>query len=605
LLSTPISAEARSEELGDLVRMSWASCRRRKAMIAAVTFVAIGIAGLYLVWRGQAYTASARILVDNRVLALAQQDAIYSISSLTSQLMQSQVEILRAENIARRVIDQLGLLHARDFGADADKPAGAAPADAAPAADTPAPDPRALRLALNRFQKRLAVEQVGQSYVIEVRMTASDPQAAADITNSLVTAYLDDQAAANANAAQSASGWLRDRMRALGTSARVLSAATAPIDRDGPRGLVILAFAAFCGLTMGAGLAFSRDLLDRRLRSREAVQSVAQVECFGVLPAIQRRGSLFGGWRGKAKPAPADGTLPLVAEDASLDWASERPRSMFAHGLRRARAALFAGRPNGFLTVGVTSSLPREGKTVVAANLARLIAHWKRRVLLVDAAPYNGQLTRLLAPQAKQGLADLLTGARFEDLVLCDRWSAMHFLPNPVEERGPPLDVTVIAAALERSLPHIRSQYDLVVIDLPPLVPVSDAQELAHLIDKVLLVVEWGRCKDDELAAALAGSGIVRSKLIGAVLNKANPQVLQRYADDPDFIGSAEFADYVSDKERRAPVAPPTVAEEEPRHAAAASAAARGGNGPGGLLRPIGKMKFETRSLEEGSKGNA
>jgi polysaccharide biosynthesis transport protein len=595
---TPSTFSApRHDELDDLVqvgRLSWASCRRRKGSILAVTLLALALAVFYLAWRGNSYTASSRILVDNRVLALAQQDAIYSISSLTSQLMQSQVEILRSENIARRVIDQLGLLQSPDFGGagtplQADNPASTAPADA-----------RSLRRALDMFQKRLSVDQVGQSYVIEVRVKASDPQRAADIANSLVAAYLDDQTTANASVAQSASGWLRDRMRALGTSARVLTAATAPNEKDGPRAAIIIAFAALCGLTVGGGLALSRDMFDRKLRTRQAVQAASGAECFGLLPAISQRTSLLGRWRKRKAPAGAEAGERVVADDASLAWAMDRPRSMFAHSLRRTRAGLLADGPPGSMVVGITSALPREGKTVVAANLARLAALWGKRVLLIDAAPYNAQLTKRLAPQAEQGLTDTLRGMPLDKLVLRDRWTEMRFLPATPQDAAAPVEAGLAANALERILGQIKSQYDLVVIDLPPLTPVSDVPELAHLLDKILLVVEWGRCTSEELAAALSRSGPVRHKLAGAVLNKADPQMVRSYADDVQPSGN-EFADYLDDKERRRTIPAPTaIRHEEPRPAAAPAAV----QDRAPMLRPIRTGREQNAVLEEGSKGN-
>jgi polysaccharide biosynthesis transport protein len=572
LPSTP-TVPASQDELDDFLRigrLSWASFRRRKALILAVVLVSLGLAAFYLVWRGPSYTASSRILVDNRVLALAQQDAIYSISSLTSQLMQSQVEILRSENIARRVIEQLGLLKDPDFGAQQGQPSQA---DGA----------RALRLALNMFQKRLSVDQVGQSYVIEVRVRATDPQRAAEIANSLVTAYLDDQATANASVAQSASGWLRDRMRALGTSARVLTAATAPIDRDGPRAAVILAFAALCGVVMGGGIAFLRDIFDRKLRTRQGVESASQTECFGLLPTIRQRASLFNVWRMRKKRQTAEPGERVVADDASLAWAIDRPRSRFAHALRRTRAGLFTAEDSAGIVLGITSTLPKEGKTVVAANLARLAAHQGKRVLLIDAEPYNAQLTKLLAPTAIHGLTDVGVDGTLDEVVLNDRWTNLHFLPGSPAQAAGTGNAGLVSAALEQVLPHIRSDYDLIVIDLPPLAPVSDVQEIAHLLDKVLLVVEWGRCSQEELAATLARCGPVRRKLAGAVLNKADPNALHSYADHADVIDGADFADYLDDKERRRPAAPPPSAKPNLPRPPAAAAQDRART----LLRPI------------------
>lgn len=575
------------DERDDLLRksrLSWASLRRRKGLILAIALLSLGLATLYLVWRGPSYTASSRILVDNRVLALAQQDAIYSISSLTSQLMQSQVEILRSENIARRVIEQLGLLRSPDFSAGEQPQPGEA---------------RALRLALDSFQRRLSVDQVGQSYVIEVRFKASDPQRAAEIANSLVAAYLDDQATANASVAQSASGWLRDRMRALGTTARVLTAATAPIEKDGPRAAIILSFAAFCGLTMGAGLALLRDVFDRKLRTREAVQSASQAECFGVLPAIRQRASLFGGWRKKMKGRTAAQGERLVADDASLAWAIERPRSLFAHSLRRTGAGLFAGEAPASVVLGITSALPGEGKTVVATNLARLAALQGKRVLLIDAAPYNAQLTKLLAPQASHGLSDAaVEDLLLDDVALHDRWTDLRFLPGRPTDAVGRAEIGAVSAALEQVLPQIRSDYDLIVIDLPPLALVSDVQEAAHLLDKVLLVVEWGRCGHEELAAALARCGPVRRKLAGAVLNKADTGAMHSYAEDADVIAGADFADYLDDKERRREVVAPLAGKRDRVRPASASAPDRTRT----LLRPI--QNGRSAGFEEGSKKN-
>lgn len=548
-------------------RLSWSSIPRHKGLVIAGMIAAMGLAAAYFALKPVSYTASSRILVDNRVLSLQQQDAIYSVSSLTSQLMDSQVEILRSEAIARKVIDQLHLLDDPEFrgaAGESTKPAGA-PAEG----DVP----RDLRRALNIFQKRLSVDRVGQSYVIEIRMTVGNPQRAADITNSLVTAYLEDQASANETAAQSASGWLRSRLQSLGTSARVLTKATAPLQRDGPGAMIILGFAVFCGLTLGAGLAFARDLFDRKLRSSEAVEAACEAECFGALPIIAPpRKFLFGSKRKQNATPSAPGMQRLVAKADILDWAMERPRSLFAHTLRRVRAAVFAGRHAAPVVLGITSVLPGEGKTVVAANVARLAAQWGKKVLLIDAVPYNAQLTKLLAPEAERGLPDLFRGVAFAQIALGDRWTDMHFLPGAVQKSG---DATLdsITEVTERFIVQAKSHYDLIVMDLPPIGPVSDVHELAHLLDRILLVVESGRCTHESLAAALANSSAVRKKLVGAVLNKADQPSLSKYADAGDGVAISEYAGFVNDQQT--PPAPPiarAAPREMPRPASSAAA---------------------------------
>jgi Mrp family chromosome partitioning ATPase/capsular polysaccharide biosynthesis protein len=561
--------DARRDELDAGLRarrLNWSSILRHKGLVIAGVIAALGLAAVYLALTPVSYTASSRILVDNRVLSLQQQDAIYSVSSLTSQLMDSQVEILRSEAIARKVIEQLHLLDDPEFRRAA---GGGEAATPAPAEGDVSRD---LRRALNIFQKRLSVDRVGQSYVIEIRMTVGDPQRAADITNSLVTAYLEDQAAANETAAQSASGWLRTRLQSLGTSARVLTKATAPLEPDGPGAMIILGFAAFCGLTLGAGLAFGRDLFDRKLRSSEAVEAASEAECFGALPIVTPpRKFLFGSKRKQNGAASGLGMQRLVAKSDMLDWAMERPHSLFTHTLRRVRAAVFAGRHAAPVVLGITSVLPGEGKTVVAANVARLAAQWGKKVLLIDAVPYNAQLTRLLAPEAERGLPDLFRGVAFAQIALGDRWTDMHFLPGAVQKNGDaaPDSITEVT---ERFILQAKSHYDLIVMDLPPIGPVSDVHELAHLLDRILLVVESGRCTHEALAAALGNSSAVRKKLIGAVLNKADQPSLSKYADTGDGVAISEYAGFVNDQQ--APSAPPiarAAPREMPRPASPAS----------------------------------
>jgi succinoglycan biosynthesis transport protein ExoP len=303
-------------------------------------------------------------------------------------------------------------------------------------------------------------------------------------------------------------------------------------------------------LTIGAGLAFARDTLDRKLRTREAVQAAARTECLGILPLIEApKIGFLDRKRQRRNTRQSALTKGVVANASSLDWAMERPRSLFTHTLRRVRAALFEGRHSVPIALGVTSALPGEGKTIVAANIARLAAQWGKRVLLIDAVPYNAQLTQSLAPHAEHGLSEFLRGTPFTQLVLDDRWTQMQFLPG-VTNGASPVRVDAISNAMPRLLAQVKSHYDLVVLDLPPLGPVSDVHEFAGLLDKVLLVVEWGRCTDEQLAAAVADSGSLRGKLIGAVLNKADMRKVRQYGEDAEGSAHSTYIGYIDDKRR-------------------------------------------------------
>lgn len=528
-------------------RLGWETIGRNKILIAVITFLCIGIGGLFLFLRPETYTASSRILIDNRLLTLQQQDAIYSVTSINSQLMDSQVEILHSDNIARRVIEKENLLSDADFVARPESEGAAdtvLPDTASPSPAEGKPNSLMMRRALRAFQKRLSVNQVGQSYVIEIQIKHSDPQKAADITNSLVEAYLADQAAANASSALAASGWLRSRLATLGTTARILTPGIAPIESDGPRAAIILGFSVFCGLLIATGVAFARDLFDRRIGSRNAVQSAAGTECFGNLPEIKvPTRSLF---RRREKIDPEQGVEGKVRRTESLAWCIVYPRSLFAHTLRRTRAALFPYSSSAVVTIGVTSVMPGEGKTTVTANLARLTALWGKKVLLVDAAPYNSRLTRMLAPHATAGIGDVLQGTPLDEVVLADPWSPMHFLPGmlhlPYQEHD-----AFVSKDTETFLAQIKSMYDVVIIDLPPINPVPDVYELVHVIDKLLLVMEWRRCTEEQIAKTLGPSSTIRRKLVGAVLNKVDPKSLRSGLDEAGSLDRAAHAAYIQE----------------------------------------------------------
>lgn len=460
-------APERDADVRTALRMSWSSLLRQKLLVGLCLAAAVAAALAYLALRGGSYTAMARVLVDNRVLAMAQQDAVYSTSALTPQLVQSQVEILRSENLSRLVIERLSLMWS------------ATDNDLVSAGN--AVEQQQQRRALDALKRRLSVEVVGQSHVIEVRYASADPKRAADVVNALLQAYLEDQTTANAAAARSSSGWLRTSMSALGTTARVLTQATAPVQRDGPRPLLVLAFAAFCGLLGGSGIAFVRGLLDRRVRTPSDVASAVGYPPIAVLPLVRRQ------WR-RARPL--------------LTLALSRPKGRFAHGVRRVLATARAGAtPGKARVVGVTGLRAVDGASVLAANIARLAAAEGAAVLLVDASRFSGTLTEL----AK----DNDTPA---DALLVDPWSNLRFAsllhaPEP-------------HAALQRLLEQ-RASFDLIIVDLPPVEPVADAVAAASLLDGVILAVSAEQGNADELRDAVSGPAVLADKIIGIVLNKA------------------------------------------------------------------------------------
>jgi succinoglycan biosynthesis transport protein ExoP len=174
-------------------------------------------------------------------------------------------------------------------------------------------------------------------------------------------------------------------------------------------------------------------------------------------------------------------------------------------------------------------SRPSErGKSKISTNL-QLIAHAGGRVLLVDLDLRNPSLSRGLAPDSK-GLIDIISGKmRFEDAVWIDRSTNLAFLPSGATPKMLHTNEILSSEIVRKLFENLRSAYDYVIVDLPPLAPVVDVRATTNIIDSFVYVVEWGRTKIDVVTHNLSNAAGVYDRLLGVVLNKADTNILCRY----------------------------------------------------------------------------
>lgn len=488
----------------------WDTIARHRPILIAFPLLFLGLSAIYVSMRGSSFTATSRLVVDNRVLQFNPQEAFLPTSSISAPLLQSQVAILQSDKIALSAIRALGLTKDPEF---------------LPPNFTGSDEEKELQV-LENIQNKIHASRIGESYLIDVRATSTDPVKAAKITNAVVKAYLDDQTSSNADVANAVSPWLRSKVASLGTTARVVSEATPPLKRDQLPNRLILVLGLASGLIFGFTLAFALDWFDNRIKTREAVEKVCGAECFGMLPCMKKKP-----WYARlGLNKPAGSALPgrqTVEDEPSLLWAVDHPQSHFVHALRNTRAAILEQKESNPVIIGITSPACGEGKSVVAANLARLMAIANRKVLLIDADPYGAGLTALLAPTAVAGLAQALDGRNLSDMLwTCDR-TGLQFLPNPAGDHrsrpGYPL-----SAANQELFSKLAQEYDWIFLDLPPLDPVPDVREAQPLVQGMLLVLEWNKISAGRLQMLLDSAGPVRSKLIGVLFNKAGEKMFRK-----------------------------------------------------------------------------
>src|SRR5450631_3250288 len=315
------------------------------------------------------------------------------------------------------------------------------------------------------------------------------------------------------------------------TEARIVTVASPPNSRSSPKLGLTLALAAICGLGFGVMLAFAREQMNRQIHTRAELEKLLGTSCLAVLPAFAQKKPVLRKLRGATRESSAFRQIGEVA-----------PFSATAEALRYIKVAIDL-HPTGGKIIAIVSALPGEGKTTVAAGFAAFMAKSGARTLLIDADLRNPSLTRSLGYNNAPGLLNLVADkAELEDLVITDSTYKFDFLPSSTRTKPTNSSDVLNSAAMKEMLRAAKSNYDYVLVDLPPILPVVDVKAAAHLFEAFVLVVEWGSTSTDEIFKAANVSPIVSERLLGAVLNKADEAVMRRFEGYSDR-GYAYYTD--------------------------------------------------------------
>ncbi|MDN4475416.1 polysaccharide biosynthesis tyrosine autokinase [Demequina sp. SYSU T00192] len=271
------------------------------------------------------------------------------------------------------------------------------------------------------------------------------------------------------------------------------------------------------GLALGVGIALLRATLDTRIRGERDLERLTDAPVLG--------GIVFDP---KAKQRPL-----IVHEDA---------RSPRAESFRTLRTNLqFLDTERETRSFVITSSVPSEGKSTTAANLAITLADAGARVLLVGADLRRPKMAKYMGIEASVGLTDVLIG-RLDLEQAIQRWghSELHLLPsgsippNPSELLG--------SSRMDELIKQLDARFDVVLYDAPPLLPVTDAAVLAKLVGGAVLIVAAGRTHAPQLDSALQSLETVGAHVSGLVLSMLPSR-------GPDAYGYGRYG-YVYEEER-------------------------------------------------------
>lgn len=308
------------------------------------------------------------------------------------------------------------------------------------------------------------------------------------------------------------------------TEARLVTVAAPPRGRSSPKISITLALSLVCGLALGTVAAFIREQMNRRIHTRAQIEDLLGVNCLAILPALhngeaaRKHGLEKYGLR---KRHPESGAFKRIVDAP--------PFSSTAEALRHIKVAIDL-HPTGAKIIGMVSSLPGEGKTTVAASFAAFLAKSGAKTLLIDADLRNPSATRLLGHAELPGLLNVVADkATFKDFIVSEDKYKFDFLPASARIRPANSSDILTSPTMKSALKEVIADYDYIVVDLPPVLPIVDVKASAHLFDAFVMVIEWGHTSADEIVKAVETSPVMAERLLGTVLNKADEAAMRRF----------------------------------------------------------------------------
>ncbi len=411
----------------------------------------------------------------------------------------------------------------------------------APRVLQPVIDELGLTTTTEELAQRVSASFPPETSLINIHAVDPDPQTAADVANALA-----ESLAAVVDELERPDG---GRSPVVVSTVREATAPTAPSSPQPVRNAVL---GLVLGLAAGFGLAVLRHLLDTRVRTADDVRALTDASVMAVI-------------------ADEAGESRLAVRDD--------PTGISAEAFRRLRTNLqFLDTAQRLQVIVVTSSVPREGKSTVAANLAITLADAGSRVVLVDADLRRPSVAEYLDLEGGVGLTTVLIGkASLEDVVQPWGMNNLHVLPSGQVPPNP--SEMVGSRAMAWVLRELAQRYDVVVVDTPPLLPVTDAAILARIAHGALVVTGTHIVRRPQVVESLAALEAVGARVLGVIVNRVQRQQSEAYAYyGPEATQPAARAHRWTGR-RADRGGPRDVRAARPRPRGAATAARPGGPG--------------------------
>ena len=456
-------------ELRDYIRV----LRKGWLLILLLAVIGVGAAGAYSVVRAPIYTADAKVFVNTQT------------SSSASDLLQGQ-------NYSQdRITTYAGLV-------------------TTPSVLQPVIVGLHLHTTSGALAKQISATAALNTTLLEITATDTDPKQAADIANATAESLT--------NVVQTLETTDADQNVSPVKLSRVQDAVV-PLTPTSPNIPLNLALGLLVGLALGVAIAVLRETLDTRVRTEHDVEAISSAPVVGGITY---------------DPKTAD--RPLIVAEDPLSTRAEAFRTLRTNlqflnagedvDVDASDAVTTTRRGRSFV---MTSSLAQEGKSTTTANLGLALASTSSNILVVDADLRRPKLASYMGLEGAAGLTDVLLG-RVELGDVVQRWGKTSLFVLPAGRVPPNPSELLGSKRMAKLVEMLEEQFDYVLYDAPPLLPVTDAAVLSKLTTGALVVVAAGRTHKNQLKAALALIEQVGTKVGGIIMTMVPTKGPDAYA---------------------------------------------------------------------------
>ncbi len=322
------------------------------------------------------------------------------------------------------------------------------------------------------------------------------------------------------------------RLGGLKTSyVSIIDRAKVPKDPVSPKKKMNLILALLVGIMGGVGLCFVLEYLDNTVKGPEDVEKLTGLPSLGVIPYLppegmksKKRYGYYSGYNsygsyGEDNPGKDAATLPEIKEIELVNHL--HPRFYLSEDYRTIRTSILLSHAESPpKTIVFLSSLPSEGKTVTAANMAVAFAQLNQRVLVVDSDMRKPRLHRIFNVKNTGGLSGYLTGkVPIEDAVKKTEIENIWIIPSgPI----PPNPSELLnSQKMKLMLDEMKRGFDVIMLDSPPVLAVIDGVILASIVDSAVYVIEAGKTTNKTFVSGVEELKKAKGNIIGVLFNEA------------------------------------------------------------------------------------